>query len=156
MPGAVSCVGSRALLPGMQDARCALDGCCALGEFSRASNAMCPNAMCRIWLLAMSDVRRAWGRESQYPCRFVEIERYSEKTLDISSLGSILRDFEILRPHSPESRVFESLIFRRFCNMPTGVSLSSSLNISSGMPVGMIFSDSGLNISEGEGEIARN
>ena len=95
-------------------------------------------------------------RESQYLCRFVEIERYSEKTLDISSLGSILRDFEILRPHSPESRAYESLIFRRFRDMPPGVSLSSSLNISSEMPVEMIFSDSGLNISEGEDEIAKN
>lgn len=59
-------------------------------------------------------------RESQYLCRFVEIERYSEKTLDVSSLGSILRDFEMSRPYPPESRAFESLIFRRFRNMPPG------------------------------------
>lgn len=78
-------------------------------------------------------------RESQYLCRFVEIERYSEKTLDVSSLGSILRDFEMSRPYSPESRAFESLIFRRFRNMPPGASLSSSLNISSEMPVEMVF-----------------
>ena len=91
-------------------------------------------------------------RESQYLCRFVEIERYSEKTLDVSSLGSILRDFEMSRPYPPESRAFESLIFRRFRNMPPGASLSSSLNISSEMPVEMVFSDSGLNISEGGDE----
>ena len=78
-------------------------------------------------------------RESQYLCRFVEIERYSEKTLDVSSLGSILRDFEMSRPYPPESRAFESLIFRRFRNMPPGASLSSSLNISSEMPVEMVF-----------------
>lgn len=95
-------------------------------------------------------------RESQYLCRFVEIERYSEKTLDVSSLGSILRDFEMSRPYPPESRAFESLIFRRFRNMPPGTSLSSSLNISSEMPVEMVFSDSGLNISEGGDENARN
>lgn len=78
-------------------------------------------------------------RESQYLRRFVEIERYSEKTLDVSSLGSILRDFEMSRPYPPESRAFESLIFRRFRNMPPGASLSSSLNISSEMPVEMVF-----------------
>lgn len=59
-------------------------------------------------------------RESQYLRRFVEIERYSEKTLDVSSLDSILRDFEMSRPYPPESRAFESLIFRRFRNMPPG------------------------------------
>ena len=135
----------------MQDARCALDGRRTAGELSCASN-----AMCRIRVPVMSDVRRAWGRESQYLCRFVEIERYSEKTLDVSSLGSILRDFEMSRPYPPESRAFESLIFRRFRNMPPGASLSSSLNIPSEMPVEMVFSDSGLNISEGGDENARN
>ena len=140
----------------MQDARCALDGRRTAGELSCASN-----AMCRIRVPVMSDVRRAWGRESQYPRISISlsIRRNREifrKTLDVSSLGSILRDFEMSRPYPPESRAFESLIFRRFRNMPPGASLSSSLNISSEMPVEMIFSDSGLNISEGEDENARN
>ena len=140
----------------MQDARCALDGRRTAGELSCASN-----AMCRIRVPVMSDVRRAWGRESQYPRISISlsIRRNREifrKTLDVSSLGSILRDFEMSRPYPPESRAFESLIFRRFRNMPPGGLLVVKSQYLFGNASGDGFSDSGLNISEGGDENVRN